>query len=59
MVRAKKMIEGLAGEKDRWTQTVKSLTDAKQFIVGNSLVAAGMVSYAGPFISQFREAMEE
>ena len=34
------------------------LTADQEFIVGNSLVAAGMVCYAGPFISQFREAME-
>lgn len=59
MARAKKMIEGLAGEKERWTETVANLTEAKEFIVGNSLIAAGMISYAGPFISQFREAMEE
>lgn len=55
MVRATKMIEGLAGEKERWTNTVADLTEAREFITGNSLVAAGMISYAGPFISQFRE----
>ena len=59
MVRAKKMIEGLAGEKERWTHTVADLTNAQVFIVGNCLVAAGMICYAGPFISQFRESMEE
>ena len=59
MVRATKMIDGLAGEKERWTDTVRELTEAQEFLVGNSLVAAGMLCYAGPFISQFREAMEE
>lgn len=59
MERAGKMIDGLAGEKERWTKTVRKLTDDQEFIVGNSLVAAGMICYAGPFISQFREAMEE
>lgn len=29
MVRAKKMIEGLAGEKERWTHTVADLTNAQ------------------------------
>ena len=53
------MIEGLAGEKERWNSTVASLTEAQQFITGNSLVAAGMICYAGPFISQFRESMEK
>lgn len=59
MVRANKMIEGLAGEKDRWSSTVKRLTEEQEFIVGNSLIAAGMICYAGPFITQFREALEE
>jgi len=53
------MIEGLAGEKERWNSTVARLTHEKQFITGNCLVAAGMLCYAGPFISQFREKMEE
>jgi len=59
MVRAKKMIEGLAGEKERWTDTVASLTEAQKYITGDSLIAAGMICYSGPFISQFRESMEE
>lgn len=29
MIRAKKMIEGLAGEKERWTHTVADLTNAQ------------------------------
>ena len=59
LVRADKMISGLAGEKDRWTETVARLTAEKDFIVGNCLVAAGMVSYSGPFISQYREGLEK
>ncbi len=45
------MIEGLAGEKERWTDTVGTLTEAQKFITGDSLIAAGMICYAGPFIS--------
>jgi len=52
------MISGLAGEKDRWTETVRTLTEEKEFITGNCLIAAGMVSYSGPFISQYREQLE-
>ena len=59
MVRATKMIDGLAGEKSRWTETVANLKEAKKYIVGNSLIASGMLCYAGPFISIFREKMEE
>ena len=59
MVRAKKMIEGLAGEKERWTMTVRDLTEAQDFIVGNCLVAAGMMAYSGAFTAKFRAELEE
>ena len=58
LVRAEKMISGLEGEKVRWTETVEKLNVQKGFLVGDSLIAAGMVSYSGPFISQYREDLE-
>jgi len=51
LVRADKMITGLADSKGRWEVTVKELTESKELIIGNCMIAAGMVSYAGPFIS--------
>ena len=45
------MISGLEGEKIRWTETVKVLGERQILLVGDCLVAAGMVSYAGPFTS--------
>ena len=54
LVRAEKMIGGLEGEKVRWTDTVKTLGEKIQLLVGDCLVAAGMVSYAGPFTASFR-----
>lgn len=58
LVRAEKMIGGLEGEKNRWTETVARLTIQQDLLVGDCLVAAGMVSYAGPFTAIFREALE-
>ena len=52
------MISGLEGEKVRWTETVKLLGERQTLLVGDCLVAAGMVSYAGPFTSQFRTELE-
>jgi dynein heavy chain len=43
------MISGLEGEKVRWTETVKILAHKSELLIGDCLVAAGMVSYAGPF----------
>ncbi len=59
LVRAEKMIGGLEGEKVRWTDTVKTLGEKIQLLIGDCLVAAGMVSYAGPFTSQFRAELED
>jgi dynein heavy chain len=58
LIRADAMISGLQGEKIRWTDTVADLTFKQGMIVGDCLVAAGMVSYAGPFSAQYREALE-
>jgi dynein heavy chain len=57
--RAGKIITGLAGEKTRWTETVIDLGKEYELLVGNSLVAAGMVAYGGAFTSKFRTNLEE
>jgi len=58
LVRAEKMIGGLEGEKTRWTETVAQLGEQQELLVGDSLIAAGMVSYAGPFTALYREQLE-
>ena len=59
LIRAEKMISGLEGEKVRWTETVKVLGERQTLLIGDCLVAAGMVSYAGPFTAQYRLELEE
>jgi len=56
---ANKLIEGLGGEKDRWTTTVADLTVEYELLPGDSLVAAGMVGYAGPFAGEYRAGFEK
>lgn len=58
LVRAEKMIGGLEGEKVRWTETVADLTHQKEMLIGDCLVAAGMISYSGPFTAVYREELE-
>jgi dynein heavy chain len=58
LVRADKMIIGLQDNKVRWTETVEELKFKQGMIVGDCLVASGMVSYAGPFSAAYREALE-
>merc|ERR1719171_2888641 len=54
LVRADKLIGGLGGEKARWSQTVKDLKANAGNLPGDCIVAAGMVSYCGPFTSEYR-----
>ena len=56
--RANKIIEGLSGEKSRWTDTVAKLGLEFDLLIGNCLVAAGMVAYSGSFTAQFRSKIE-
>ena len=40
---------GLADEKDRWKESVTTLTSIVANIVGDVLLAAGFIAYLGPF----------
>jgi dynein heavy chain len=59
LVRAEKMIGGLEGEKVRWTDTVKNLGEKISLLIGDCLIAAGMISYAGPFTASYRSELED
>lgn len=56
--RAAKIMDGLAGEKQRWLDTVARLGTEYEYLVGNSLIAAGMIAYSGPFTAKFRMELE-
>lgn len=49
LVRADKLINGLADEKIRWHETVSTLDHMIANIIGDVLVSAGAVAYLGPF----------
>lgn len=57
--RAEKLTGGLKDEKVRWTSDIANLSAQLDFLPGDSLVSAGMVSYAGPFTNAFRNEMEK
>lgn len=56
--RAALLVECLAGEKDRWQQTVETLDDAFTRMPGDCLLATAFVSYVGPFTSIYREELQ-
>merc|ERR1719265_1968601 len=56
--RAHKLIGGLGGEKARWGENVKNLAARMALLPGDCIIAAGMVSYAGPFTAKVRTTCE-
>jgi len=52
--RAGKLIGGLGGEKARWEETIKKLTEDLRNVVGDVVISAGVIAYSGPFTPTFR-----
>ena len=52
--RAEKLIGGLGGEKDRWTNEASRLGEQFVNITGDVLLSSGVVAYLGAFTVDFR-----
>ncbi|KAM7402690.1 hypothetical protein PAMP_017906 [Pampus punctatissimus] len=59
LVRADKLIGGLADEKVRWKETVQHLDYMVNNVAGDVLLSAGYIAYLGPFTGEYRAAMAE
>lgn len=59
LVRADKLIGGLADENVRWKQTVQNLEYMVSNVTGDVLLSAGYVAYLGPFTGEYRAAMAD
>lgn len=57
--RAKDLVDGLADERDRWTDTVETLDHQFDLLPGDVLIAIASVAYLGPFVTVYREEMTE
>ncbi|RKP19398.1 hypothetical protein ROZALSC1DRAFT_14025, partial [Rozella allomycis CSF55] len=55
--RADKLLSGLADEKQRWAATVEQLDRKIMNVVGDTLIASGMVAYLGAFTTEYRSMM--
>ncbi|GBF97683.1 flagellar outer dynein arm heavy chain beta [Raphidocelis subcapitata] len=54
---ADRLVNGLSGENKRWSETIRTLEGQEGMLVGNALLAAAFVSYAGPFNMAFRQQL--
>ena len=58
LLRAEKLTSGLKDEKERWSREIENLKNGYEVLPGDSVISAGMVTYAGPFTSLFRQQLE-
>ena len=54
---AKRLINALGSEDARWANSIVQLEKSLEVVVGDVLLSAGFVSYAGPFTKKFRESI--
>ncbi len=55
--RAEKLVNGLAGEKTRWVDSIGNYETQIEALPGDVVIAAAFMSYAGPFPSEYRDAL--
>jgi dynein heavy chain len=53
--RAQKLLGGLGGEKQRWTESLEIFSATLFNLTGDVLISAGVMAYLGPFTKTFRE----
>lgn len=54
---ARRLVSSLGGETERWATGVKVLSEEKEGLIGDVLVASAFLSYVGPFTKPFREQL--
>jgi dynein heavy chain len=55
IARANQLLEGLGGEKDRWSEFAVQLAGRYDRLTGDVLVSSGLLAYLGPFTAVYRQ----
>ncbi|CAL4136329.1 unnamed protein product, partial [Meganyctiphanes norvegica] len=53
--RSERLIGGLGGERDRWSDAAHQLTESLENVVGDVLIASAIVAYLGAFTLEYRK----
>lgn len=53
------LIDGLAGERIRWTEQSALFKAETERLVGDVLLLVGFLGYSGPFNQEFRQMMQK
>ena len=56
LIRAEKLIGGLGGEKDRWSETARSLNIIYANLTGDVLLSSAVAAYLGAFTGSYRQS---
>lgn len=56
---AKALIDGLGGERIRWTEQSAQFKSEIDRLVGDVLLLTGFLSYTGPFNQEFRAMLQQ
>eukprot|EP01062_Namystynia_karyoxenos_P078372 TRINITY_DN805_c2_g1_i1.p1 TRINITY_DN805_c2_g1~~TRINITY_DN805_c2_g1_i1.p1 ORF type:complete len:1720 (+),score=831.64 TRINITY_DN805_c2_g1_i1:2-5161(+) len=56
--RAEELVSGLGSERDRWTASIARYELGIENLIGDVLLASGILSYIGPFPGEFRETLQ-
>jgi dynein heavy chain len=52
---ATRLVSALGEEGERWAQSLEEAKQQKNYVLGDSLLSAGYLSYMGPYTTQYRQ----
>ncbi|CAG9313552.1 unnamed protein product [Blepharisma stoltei] len=54
---ANRLVNALASEKDRWSESIENYGKGLEVLVGDVLISSAFISYVGPFTKKYRDIL--